>query len=116
MPELDFSKNSCLSEKMTTMTIFKKEMVMSVELLDRWTVAQAKARLSEVIDKARHSGPQEITRNGKRAVVVVDVALWERMGQREQRGSFADFLLISPLHGSGLEAERLKGGLREAEL
>lgn len=83
---------------------------------DSWTVAQAKARLSEVIDKARHKGPQEITRNGKSAVVVVDVELWERTRCRELRGSFADFLLASPLRGSGLEVERLQGGIREVDL
>jgi prevent-host-death family protein len=89
---------------------------MTVEVqADSWTVAQAKARLSEVIEKARHE-PQAITRHGKSAVVVVDAALWERVKRREQRGNFADFLLTSPLRGSGLEVERLKGGVREVEL
>lgn len=83
---------------------------------DTWTVAQAKAKLSEVIDKARHKGPQAITRNGKSAVVVVDAALWEKTQRRELMGSFADFLLGSPLRGSGLETERLKGGVRETRL
>ncbi|MGE0006969.1 MAG: type II toxin-antitoxin system prevent-host-death family antitoxin [Parvibaculaceae bacterium] len=82
---------------------------------DSWTVAQAKARLSEVIEKARHE-PQSITRHGKSAVVVVDAALWERVKRREQRGSFADFLLASPLRGSGLDIERIKDGIREIEL
>ncbi len=81
-----------------------------------WTVAQAKAKLSEVIDRARHQGPQSITRNGKSAVVVVDAAQWERMQKREQQGGFADFLLASPLRGSGLEATRLAGGVRETDL
>jgi prevent-host-death family protein len=89
---------------------------MTVEVqADSWTVAQAKARLSEVIEKARHE-PQAITRHGKSAVVVVDAALWERVKRREQRGNFADFLLTSPLRGSGLEVERLKGGVREVKL
>jgi prevent-host-death family protein len=92
-------------------------MVMKVEPQpDSWTVAQAKARLSEVIEKARHIGPQEITRNGRSAVVVVDAALWRRIGHREQHGSFADFLLGSPLRGSGLETRRLSGGVREVDL
>lgn len=83
---------------------------------DTWTVAQAKAKLSEVIDKARSQGPQAITRNGKSAVVVVDAAQWDRIKHREQRGNFADFLLGSPLRGSGLEATRLPGGVREIDL
>ncbi len=89
---------------------------MTVEMqADSWTVAQAKARLSEVIEKARRE-PQAITRHGKSAVVVVDAALWERVKRREQRGNFADFLLTSPLRGSGLKVERLKEGIREVEL
>ena len=36
-----------------------------------WTVAQAKAKFSEVVDQARVSGPQTITKNGRAAVVVV---------------------------------------------
>jgi prevent-host-death family protein len=83
---------------------------------DSWTVAEAKSRLSEVIEKARHTGPQQITRHGKSAVVVVDAALWQRIGRREQRGNFADFLMASPLRGSGLETKRLKGGLRKVDL
>ena len=81
-----------------------------------WTVAQAKARLSEVIDKARHQGPQSITRNGKSAVVVVDAALWERTQKRGRQGSLADFLLASPLRGSGLAVTRLPGGIRDVGL
>lgn len=83
---------------------------------DSWTVAEAKARLSEVIERARHDRPQKITRHGKNAVVVVDAALWERTTRRDDRGSFADFLLASPLRGSGLEIERLPGGIRDVDL
>jgi prevent-host-death family protein len=91
---------------------------MNVEAVgtDTWTVAQAKAKLSEVIEKARHHGPQLVTRNGKGAVVVVDAAQWERIQKREKRGSFADFLLTSPLRGSGHKTTRLPGGLRKIDL
>ena len=82
---------------------------------DSWTVAQAKARLSEVIEKARRE-LQAITRHGKRAVVVVDAELWNRVKRREQRGNFADFLRMSPLRGSGLEVERLQDGIRAVDL
>jgi prevent-host-death family protein len=36
-----------------------------------WTVAEAKAKFSEVIDNAQAQGPQKNTRNGRQAVVVV---------------------------------------------
>lgn len=45
---------------------------------DAWSVAQAKAKFSEVIENARMHGPQHITRNGKEAVVVVSVEEWRR--------------------------------------
>jgi prevent-host-death family protein len=65
---------------------------------DIWTVAQAKAKLSELIETARTHGPQTVTRNGRRAVVVVDAAEWERKTQRS--GSLVDFFNDSPLGGS----------------
>ena len=49
---------------------------------DTWTVAQAKAKFSEVIDHARSQGPQTITRNGRQAVVVVAPEEWERKTRR----------------------------------
>jgi len=79
-----------------------------------WTVAQAKAKLSEVIENARMRGPQTITRNGRRTVVVVDAEEWERRTQRT--GSLADFFRASPLRGSGLKVRRSKDRLRTPDL
>ena len=41
-----------------------------------WSVTQAKARFSEVVDRAREQGPQAITKNGRPAVVVVSIEEW----------------------------------------
>lgn len=79
-----------------------------------WTVAEAKAKFSEVIDKARAAGPQAITRNGRMAVVVVAAEEWERKTMR--KGNLAEFFAASPLRRSGLKVERLRGRLREADL
>ncbi|HMG50579.1 MAG TPA: type II toxin-antitoxin system Phd/YefM family antitoxin [Inquilinus sp.] len=79
-----------------------------------WTVAEAKAKFSEVIDRARGDGPQRITRNGQSAVVVVSAEEWERKTKRI--GSLADFFAASPLRGSGLEVERDTDGPRETDL
>ena len=43
-----------------------------------WSVAAAKARFSELIERARTDGPQHVTRHGKDSVVVVSAAEWER--------------------------------------
>jgi prevent-host-death family protein len=81
---------------------------------DIWTVAQAKAKLSELIENARTHGPQTITRNGRRTAVVVDAAEWERKTQRS--GTLADFFNASPLGGSGLKLRRSKDRLRSKDL
>jgi antitoxin Phd len=49
-----------------------------------WKVAEAKARLSELIDKALHEGAQEITRHGKRTVVVVSAKERDRKARRTE--------------------------------
>ena len=79
-----------------------------------WTVAQAKAKLSEVIENARTHGPQIITRHGRRTAVVVGAEEWERKTQRS--GSLADFFKASPLRGSGLTARRSRDRLRTSDL
>ena len=79
-----------------------------------WVAAEAKAKFSEVVDKARLSGPQTITKNGRTAVVVVSAEEWERKTRRP--GNLAEFFAESPLRDSGLEAFRTKDAPREAEL
>ena len=81
---------------------------------DIWSVAAAKARLSELIDRAASNGPQMITRRGRHAAVVVSPAEWERKTKR--RDNLAEFFAASPLRGSGLKVERLKGSFRKVDL
>jgi prevent-host-death family protein len=79
-----------------------------------WKVAEAKARFSELIDRALQEGAQEVTRHGKRAVVVVSAEEWDRRATRKE--GLVEFLDKSPLRGSGLEIERLRDRPRELEL
>ena len=81
---------------------------------DQWTVAEAKAKLSEVIEQAQARGPQTITRNGRKAVVVVAADEWERKTKRT--GTLADFFASSPLRGSGLKVRRSKDRPRPTNL
>jgi prevent-host-death family protein len=78
-----------------------------------WTVAEAKAKFSEVIEKARSEGPQTITRNGRRAAVLVDAGEWDRKTKRE--GTLADFFAASPLRGSGIKLDPLPVRLSKVE-
>ena len=80
----------------------------------QWTVANAKAHLSQVIGQALQEGPQTITRNGQSAVVVVSVEEWEKKTKR--KGSLADFFAESPLRNSGLTIERETETPREIDL
>ena len=82
--------------------------------IDAWTVAEAKAKFSEVIDKAKSHGPQTVTRNGRSAVVIVAAEEWERKTKR--KGNLAEFFASSPLRGSGIKIKRPTGGLRKADL
>ena len=79
-----------------------------------WTVAEAKAKLSEVIDRAQSDGPQTITRNGRKTAVVIAADEWERKTRR--RGNLAEFFASSPLRGSRLKLDRLPGKVRKVEL
>jgi prevent-host-death family protein len=79
-----------------------------------WTVAQAKAKFSEVIERAQSRGPQTITRNGRRAVVVVAVDEWARKTKRI--GNLAEYFAASPLRGSQIKIQRSKSRARAIDL
>ncbi|ABE64889.1 protein of unknown function DUF172 (plasmid) [Nitrobacter hamburgensis X14] len=80
---------------------------------DHWTVAGAKARLSEVIERAQ-SDPQIITRHGKPSVVMVSAEEWARKTVR--KGTLAEFLMASPLRDADLDLERLRDQPRDLDL
>lgn len=69
-----------------------------------WSVAEAQARLSAVIDCAISEGPQTITRNGRKVVVVVSMEEWERKVKR--KGNLAEFFASSPLRGARIHLKR----------
>jgi prevent-host-death family protein len=79
-----------------------------------WTVAEAKAKFSEIIERAMSEGPQTITRNGRTAAVVVGAEEWQRKTRRV--GNLAEFFAASPLRGSGLNIRRLKERPRKINL
>ncbi len=78
-----------------------------------WTVAEAKAKFSEVMEKAKSEGPQTITRNGRRAAVVVAAEEWDSKKKRD--GNLADFFANSPLRGSRIKLDRLPLRLRKVK-
>jgi prevent-host-death family protein len=85
-----------------------------VESGEKWSIAAAKARFSEVVDRAIDEGPQQVTRGGRPAVVIVSAEEWTRKTSR--KGSLAEFLSVSPLRGSRLKVDRAQTGARKVEL
>ena len=78
-----------------------------------WTVAEAKAKFSELIERAKSEGPQKISKHGRTTAVVVAAEAWEQKAQR--KGNLAEFLMSSPLRSSGTKIKRLRGRLRKVE-
>ncbi len=78
-----------------------------------WSIADAKARFAELVDRARVV-PQVITRNGTPTAVVVSVEEWER--KTERKGTLAQFLLASPLSGAEIELDRSRETPRDVKL
>lgn len=68
----------------------------------KWQLKEAKSRLSELVRRAREEGPQIITLRGGDAVVVVDVAEFDRLTNRP-KDTLVEFLRASPLVGADLE-------------
>jgi len=79
-----------------------------------WSVADAKARLSELLEHVINDGPQAITRRGEEIAVVVSIAEWQRKTKRS--GSLAEFLAASPLRDSELEIDRVQIPARDVAL
>ena len=71
--------------------------------MDAWKLQDAKARFSEVVERALHDGPQVVTRHGQNAVVIV--AYRDFVGA-EPAQDFKDFLLSIPRVGFEIKPSR----------
>lgn len=81
-----------------------------------WGVASAKAQFSEVVAKALAESEQEITKGGKEAVTVISTKKLRELRQAANpKQSAADFWLNSPLRGSGIKLERMRGKFRKVD-
>jgi prevent-host-death family protein len=99
---------------MTIMTMMTPRRGGTHDGAQNWTVAEAKAKFSEIIERAMSEGPQTITRNGRTAAVVVGAEEWRRKTKRA--GNLAEFFAGSPLRGSNLKVRRLKARERKISL
>ena len=78
-----------------------------------WTLQDAKNKFSAVVEKALAGDPQEVTRRGKPAVVVVSSEEYTRLlnAAAKAQGSFVEHLLGFP----DLEIEPAKARPRDVE-
>ncbi len=84
---------------LTSLTTLVKLVREERDLADgTWSLAEAKAKLSEVVERALHEGPQHVTRNGKDAVVVVSEAEWAARHGRPSK-SFVETLFDPSIRG-----------------
>jgi prevent-host-death family protein len=78
-----------------------------------WSIAEAKAKLSALVEKTK-DGPQTVTKNGRPVAVVVSAEEWARKTKRE--GTLWEFFRNSPLVDSGIVIERRRSGPRKLDL
>ena len=84
-----------------------------------WTLQDAKNKFSAVVDAALAGQPQQVSRRGRPAVVVISVAEFARLNAAaaQDRGSFLDHLLARPVMGEDdwLIPDRTRAPLRDVE-
>jgi len=74
---------------------------------ESWQLQTAKAQFSEVFRRARHLGPQVVTRQDKEAVVILPIEEFQRLTERaKQPRSLVEFFASSPLAQVSLNLER----------
>jgi antitoxin Phd len=61
-----------------------------------WKLEDAKARFSELVRRARESGPQRVTVRGREAVVVLSAADYARLAPATAKSSLAELFGEGP--------------------
>ena len=79
----------------------------------QWSIAEAKARFSEVVRRAERDGPQAVTRHGGVTVYVVSAAEFDLRGS--DGPDLADVMRRCPHPEIGLELPKLGSTVRDIE-
>jgi prevent-host-death family protein len=81
-----------------------------------WIFQDAKARLSEVVRRARSEGPQHVTAHGRDGVVVVAEEEFRRLKGELTGAALIDVMQASPEREIELELERARMPVRDVDL
>lgn len=79
-----------------------------------WQLQEAKNKFSNLVDKARHDGPQVVTRHGKESVVIIAIEDYQKLNR--PTSDLISFFKKSPLSGITLDLTRDKSSSRDIEL
>lgn len=83
--------------------------------MQSWQMQKAKAHLSELVKRAEHNGPQDITLHGRSVAVMISRAEFDRLAGTGE--SLVEFMRRSPLYGlESLGIERDRRLIRGVEL
>lgn len=83
---------------------------------DRWTLRDAKAKLSEVIKRAHSDGPQHVSVRGEREVVIVTAEEYRRLKGGHSGQALIDALADSPLRDVDFDRAPYHAPIRDVEL
>ncbi len=70
------------------------------------SVFEGKNKFSELVTNAAKGEPQVITKNGRETAVIISIDDYRRLSTPKE--SLSEFLLNSPLRGSGIDLTRSK--------
>jgi prevent-host-death family protein len=83
---------------------------------DRWSLQDAKARLSELVRLAQQQGPQRVTVHGRDVVVVVRADEFDRMRTPVSGRDIVRALRESPLADVPFERVSIEAPVRDVDL
>jgi len=80
-----------------------------------WSLAEAKSKFSEVMNRTESEGPQKITRRGKVFILIEESTYLESTGEKP---SFVDFLMSgeAPNKTNSAPSDRPNSFMRKVEL
>ncbi|OGR01159.1 MAG: prevent-host-death protein [Deltaproteobacteria bacterium RIFOXYD12_FULL_55_16] len=79
-----------------------------------WQLQEAKNKFSNLVDKARHDGPQVVTKHGKESVVIIAIEDYQKLNK--PTSDLISFFKKSPLSDINLDLTRDKSSSRDIEL
>ncbi len=79
-----------------------------------WQLQDAKNKFSNLVDKARHDGPQVVTKHGKESVVIIAIEDYQKLNK--PTSDLISFFRKSPLSDIDLDLTRDKSPARDIEL